>query len=333
MHFIKTITLAGLALLPLSAAAQNATTSTTPVRAEWNVRDHIKEPEKVILQSHRGAGDLAEENTIQAFELGWSLHTIPESDVRTTTDGVIVAFHDKDFSRVVKDVPEDLKKKGVRDLTFAELQKLDVGAWKSDEFKGRKVNTMDEIFASMSGKPERHLYLDIKEVDFKQLAELVKKHKVEKQVILASPSHDKIVEWKGLVPDSDTLLWVGGKTGAEQKKKYEAARKRNFEGITQLQIHGNVEGDYDVNKTTRDTVNPFTVEDEYLIKAGNELREKGVLFQMLPWKANTEGVYWKLLDLGVMSFATDHPDVTIKAIKDYYNLDDAKASTEKKQDN
>lgn len=333
MHLLKILPLAALALLPSAAVAQAAPATTAPLRAPWNVRDHIKDVNKVILQSHRGAGDLAEENTIQAFELGWSLHTIPESDVRTTSDGVIVAFHDKDFSRVVKDVPDELKTKGVKDLTFAELQKLDVGSWKSDEFKGRKVNTMAEIFAAMTDKPERHLYLDIKDVDFKQLAALVKEHKVEKQVILATPSHDKIMEWKSLIPESDTLLWVGGKTGAEQKKKYEAARKRNFEGITQLQIHGNVEGDYDVNKTTRETVNPFTVEDEYLIQAGNELREKGVLFQMLPWKANTAGVYWKLLDLGVMSFATDHPDVTIKAIKDYYKLDDTHPSNEKKQDN
>jgi hypothetical protein len=29
-------------------------------------------------------------------------------------------------------------------------------------------------------------------------------------------------------------------------------------------------------------------------------------------------VYWKLMDLGFMSFATDHPDVTWDAIKSYY---------------
>lgn len=29
-------------------------------------------------------------------------------------------------------------------------------------------------------------------------------------------------------------------------------------------------------------------------------------------------VYGQLLDLGVMSFATDHPDVTLREIKAYY---------------
>jgi glycerophosphoryl diester phosphodiesterase len=63
----------------------------------WNVRDHVP-LEKFIIQSHRGAGELAPENTIEAFELGWKLGTYPEADVRTTKDGVIVAFHDNDFS-------------------------------------------------------------------------------------------------------------------------------------------------------------------------------------------------------------------------------------------
>ena len=30
-------------------------------------------------------------------------------------------------------------------------------------------------------------------------------------------------------------------------------------------------------------------------------------------------IYWKLLDLGLMSFATDHPDVTRDAVKAYYD--------------
>jgi hypothetical protein len=43
-------------------------------------------------------------------------------------------------------------------------------------------------------------------------------------------------------------------------------------------------------------------------------------------------VYWKLLDLGVMSFASDHPDVTRKAIADYFELKPNGAKAKKKQD-
>src|SRR5512138_1889134 len=77
--------------------------------------------ESVIVQAHRGAGNLAPENTLEAFELGWKLGAIPEADLRTTKDGVIVAFHDANFKRVVKGASPELQKKGVADISFAEL--------------------------------------------------------------------------------------------------------------------------------------------------------------------------------------------------------------------
>jgi hypothetical protein len=40
--------------------------------------------------------------------------------------------------------------------------------------------------------------------------------------------------------------------------------------------------------------------------------------QTLPYGGTTKEIYWKLLDLGLMSFATDHPDVTRDAVKAYY---------------
>src|SRR6188508_1863197 len=89
-------------------------------KSAWNLRDHVP-LEKVIVQSHRGAGVLAEEGTLEAFELGWKLGTYPESDLRATKDGVIVTFHDNNFARVVKDASPELKKKGVEDLPYAEL--------------------------------------------------------------------------------------------------------------------------------------------------------------------------------------------------------------------
>ncbi len=308
--------------LAASVAVSMAETTSEPLRSSWNVRQHLS-PENVVVQSHRGAGVLAEENTIHAFEIGWSLNTYPESDVRTTSDGVIVAFHDANFKRVVKDVPPELADKGVKDLTWEELSKLDVGSWKGEDFEGRRVNTMDEILAELVGKPERILYMDIKQVDFPALAALVNKHNIGPQVILASPRQDELVQWQRLVPGGKTLLWIGGKTGQEQITKFEAAKERHFEGITQVQIHGNTRPGIEVNNINRRSTDPFTVPDKYLIDAGETLRQHGILYQTLPWGANTPDIYWKMLDLGFMAFATDHPDVTRKAIEDYYKLEDS----------
>lgn len=283
--------------------------------SDWNVRGHVP-LEQFIVQAHRGAGELAEENTLEAFELGWKLGCIPESDLRTTSDGVIVAFHDNNFARVVKGVSPDLKEKGVKDITFAELQKLDVGSFKGDQFKGHHVSRMADVFALMTGKPQRRLYLDIKNVDLPQLAKEVRAAKVESQVILASTKYNEIIRpWKKLVPESSTLYWMGG-TDAELNKRFEELRATNFADVTQLQIHTHLVGD--VKDVKRDSANPFAESDRFLIEKGKEIRSHGILYQTLPYGGSTKEVYWKLLDLGLMSFATDHPDVTWDAVKSYY---------------
>src|SRR5262245_15986441 len=125
-------TLKNIALCTLLGATLNA--ADVPKSTDWNVTQHVPRKDFVI-QSHRGAGFLAEENTMEAFELGWKMGTVPESDLRTTKDGVIVAFHDDNFARVVKGADAELQKKGVKDLTLAELLKLDVGSWKGEQFK------------------------------------------------------------------------------------------------------------------------------------------------------------------------------------------------------
>lgn len=305
-----------LGLFVTVSAAQAPRTAAqigAPLKSPWNAREHIP-LEKFIIQSHRGAGELAPENTIEAFELGWKLGTYPEADIRMTKDGVIVAFHDETFARVVKGVDESMKKKGVADVTFEELSKLDVGAWMGDQFKGRRVSRMTEVFALMKGRPERHLYLDIKNVDLRKLAAEVKGAGVDRQVVLASPKHEIIRHWKALVPESDTLLWISG-TEASKRKALETLKAANFEGITQVQIHVRMPSE------TKEPILPgesFTPSRAFLITASRELSSRGILFQTLPYGAKDEATYHQLLDLGLASFATDHPEVTVKAVRSYY---------------
>jgi glycerophosphoryl diester phosphodiesterase len=277
----------------------------------WTIRGHLP-PEQFVIQSHRGAGDLSEENTLEAFELGWKLGTYPESDLRTTKDGVIVTFHDENFARVVRGADEALKKKGVADLTFDELLKLDVGGYKGEQFKGRRVTRVSQAFERMTGKPERHLYMDIKNVDLEQLAKEVRAAKVERQVILASTKYDIIRKWKALVPESGTLHWMGG-TEEALRKRIDALKKTGFADITQLQVHAKPKPGVDPA-----AVDPFVPSDAFLREVGEELRPRGIVFQSLPWGSDDVRAYWKLLDLGVMSFATDRPDVTKEAVRRYY---------------
>jgi glycerophosphoryl diester phosphodiesterase len=283
------------------------------LKSPWNVRDHIP-VDQFIIQSHRGAGELTEENTIEAFEVGWKLKTYPEADIRMTKDRVIVAFHDENFARVVKGVSPELAKKGVKDLTWDELRQLDVGSWKGEEFKGRRVIRMADVFATMKGEPERHLYLDIKNVDLHKLAAEVEAAGVEKQIVFTSPKHELIRQWSSLVPGTDTLLWIGG-TEAAKREAIETLKKANFEGITQVQIHVRLPSE---TKEKIEPGEPFTPTRAFLIEMSQELSKRGILFQTLPYGAKDESIYKQLLDLGLASFASDHPDVTWRAVREYY---------------
>ena len=280
----------------------------------WNATAHIP-LQDFIIQSHRGAGELSTDNTREAFDLGWQLGTVPEADVNTTKDGVIIAFHDKDLARVVKDLPAIWKDKLIKDLTFEELQTLDVGSWKGPEFAGHRIPRLNDVFVLMQGKPERRLYLDIKQVSLVQLANEVRAAGVGPQVILATPKHETILEWKSLVPDSQTLLWMSG-TEKTKRERFAALKATGFEGLTQLQVHVRLPGD--PQATDIQPGEPFTPSRAFLIEAGAELGRRGILFQTLPYGATDPAIYTTLLDLGFASFATDHPKVTKQAVAEYY---------------
>jgi glycerophosphoryl diester phosphodiesterase len=275
------------------------------VAVTWNVRDHIA-LEEFIIQSHRGAGELAPENSKETFELAWSLGTIPEADLRTTSDGVIVAFHDNNFARMLPDAPADMKAKGIEHLTWDEVRQLDIGAWKGPEFTGQRIPSLAEVFELLNANPRRRIYVDIKNVDLRQLADEAHAAGVAERLILASTKPEIIREWKSQAPDSFTLHWMGG-TEAALGARLETLAKEDFAGIDQLQIH------------VKPVAGGFEPSPEFLAKTGAELRSRGILFQTLPWQIRGPEIYAQLLDLGVASFATDFPDVAAAAVRSYYS--------------
>jgi len=290
------------------AATKTSTPGLFASKSDWNVRDHVPLSE-IVVQSHRGAGMLAPENTLTAFQLAWKLGTVPEADLRMTNDGVVVAFHDNDFRRLVKNADEELKKKGVADLDWAALRNLEIGEEKDGAFAGCRVPAADEIFELVAADPRRRVYLDIKQIDLEKLADKVKAAGIQSQVILASTDYALIRQWKALAPASGTLLWMGGDEPA-LAKRIEELRKTQFAGVTQLQIH--------VGSRKTPEGEKITPSEAFLIQTGKELRARGILFQTLPLGRSDAEIYWRLMDLGVASFATDFPDKTMAAIRKYY---------------
>lgn len=275
---------------------------------DWNVRDNIPLAE-LHVQGHRGMGGEAPEGTLETFRAAWAIGIVPEADIRMTKDGVIMSFHDNDFRRIIPDADDETKKKGVKDLTFDECRKLDVGAYMGDAFKGQKMASLDEMIAALKEDPRRQIYFDVKQVDFELLAKLTES--VHEQIILASSKYDEIKTWKKFAPRSKALLWVPttwGGTVDDLEERFGKFRDEKFVDLDMLQIHVVVDENGDV-----------APKPEVLRRCGNALRERGITFQTLTWKNGDKALSYRvLMDAGCASFATDFPTATKKALAEYY---------------
>jgi glycerophosphoryl diester phosphodiesterase len=109
--------------------------------------------DSVLNVAHRGASAYAPENTIAAFELAASMRAdVFELDVQETKDHALVLMHDATLSRTTdaERLYPGLSPWNVRDLTLAQIRRLDAGSWRSSEYDER-VPTLGEALRAMSG--------------------------------------------------------------------------------------------------------------------------------------------------------------------------------------
>ncbi len=95
---------------------------------------------EALVIAHRGASAVAPENTAasirEAIRLGAK---VVEFDVRTTRDGVLVLFHDKELDRLAG------RPGSIEELDWETVRGLDVGAWfGGGSFAGESVPRFDE---------------------------------------------------------------------------------------------------------------------------------------------------------------------------------------------
>ena len=283
------------------------------IKAKWNMRDHIDRAEIPVFV-HRGAGDLAPENALPSLVFTWGLRGsdgVPEVDIRTTKDGVLAMFHDKNFRRILPDAPEELRNKRLEDLTWNEARKLDIGAFRGEEFKGQKIVSLAEICAALRDDPRRKVLIDVKNVDFDQLAR--ETEGLHDRVILATGRYRDVLAWKEAAPDSEGLFWMGLGAGEETVGPIiEQLKKDKFAGVDRMQIHVH----FNEDGTTRPS-------EKFLADTLDDIHENypAVEVQLMPWDlhaAETVDHYKRLADLGAAGFGTDRPDICFEAMKQYY---------------
>jgi glycerophosphoryl diester phosphodiesterase len=132
------------------------------------------------LCAHRGAMDTHPENTIPAFlaAIEAGAHMI-EFDVALTGDSMMVIIHDATVNRTTDG------RGRVDEMTFAEIRKLDAGSWKSRQFAGELIPTLDEVLEIMPVNIWLNIHLKGNDILGSMVAEKIRDHDRLHQAFIA----------------------------------------------------------------------------------------------------------------------------------------------------
>lgn len=255
-----------------------------------------KKNQQINWQFHQSTNEEMPQNTMEAFMYAWNLGGIPELDIRTTKDGVIIAFHDDTPVRTAS-TDKSYENKKISECTLEEIKQWDAGSKLSEQYKGIQVPTLEETLQAMAGHKERLVYLDLKDVDLTALAKMIQDYDMAEQVIFTHKNQQNCITMKQYVKNMKTMLWIGGKAEAI-KEKFHAALETGFEGLSQVQLH--------LNDLESFTDWRYQLEPSFLEYAVKETTQRGLDLEVLPYKFDEKTLH-ALLDMGIYWYAVDEP--------------------------
>lgn len=250
------------------------------------------------LFAHRGGARIAPENTIEAFAAGLEAGADRlEMDVHATRDGHVVVLHDPTVDRTTDGHGP------VRDLTLAELHRLDAGARFAGDagdfpYRGRgvRVPTLAAVLEAFPGVP---LNIEIKQDEpaiEHAVLEVLDRFSARAQVLLAAEEARIMARIRAAAPDvltsfsaGDVLEWVT----AWQGGTLDAYRPP---GIA-LQI-------------------PPSFGDVQLVTAESVAIAHGMGLEVHVWTIDDPAEMAALLDLGVDALMTDVPPLAVRLLRE-----------------
>ena len=157
------------------------------------------------------------ENTLPAFEYAIRIGAdVLELDMAVTKDNVVVVSHDPLLEKPICSGPRD--KVPIHELTYKELLQWDCGAVKNPRFAdqhpvpGTRMPTIDQVFAlssrgSFDYNIETKIFADKPQLApdpdtfVKLVLEQIRKHRLEKRVILQSFDYRTLRAMKKIAPE------------------------------------------------------------------------------------------------------------------------------------
>lgn len=234
------------------------------------------------VMGHRGAKGYAPENTMASFRRGLELGAnMLELDVHVTADKHLVVIHDATVDRTTDGSGL------VSEMTLAQIQALDAGAWYKDEFAGERVPTFEQVVELAKGraalnvelkaggiKPNTFLYPDV----VRLVADVLKAYDMVDQVVISSFHEEYLRQFKELLPDIHCAF-------VHQRpvdNLFERVRAQGWESV-----HTAV-----------------ALIDEAFVAAAHAAGLK-----VRAWTPNDEATMRRLVAIGVDGIITDYPDV------------------------
>jgi glycerophosphoryl diester phosphodiesterase len=284
------------------------------------------------LQGHRGARSLAPENTLPGFALTLGIGvTTLELDIAITKDDVLVISHDPKLNPDITRGPDGRFLDGpgpvIRQLSFAELQRYDVGRLKpgtryaglypqQQPIDGTRIPRLDELFALVrkSGNEQVRFAIETKVTPF-NADETVAPEAFARAVIAAI--RDAGVTRRSTVLSFDwRTLAVVQKEAPEIGTVYLTAQQQWLDNVgaarpegsawtagVQFRDHGSVPKMIHV-AGGRIWSSFFGDLDAAKVKEAQAL---GI--QVLAWTVNQPRDIVRMLDLGVDGIVSDRPDL------------------------
>ncbi len=241
--------------------------------------------ERPSIIAHRGSSAYAPENTLAAFKLAieQGAHGI-ELDAKLTSDGQVVVIHDQTVDRTTNGTGQ------VDRMTLAELQSLDAGTHFDASFKGERLPSLAQVFASLG----KHTFIMVelknnstpRDALPEHVAALVQEFALETSVLLSSFNPIALCRVSRLLPEVPLgLLTFGGKKGAWNRSW--------IGGLIPHQV---------LHPAWRDA-------NRSLI---NKNHQRG--YQVIPYVVNDKAVMQDLFSAGVDGIITDNPPLAIRTL-------------------
>tara|TARA_R110002111_G_scaffold262851_2_gene341815 strand:- start:9952 stop:10746 length:795 start_codon:yes stop_codon:yes gene_type:complete len=246
----------------------------------------------VEIIGHRGASYDAPENTLASINLAWQHNAdAVEIDIYLSKDGQIVAYHDKTTKRIGG------RNRAVKSQTFAELQTLDVGAWKNAKYKAERIPTLTQILQTIP--EQKRLFIEIKcgpEVLPQLKQDLAASGKTAAQTAIIGFDYETMQQAKQLMPELE-VIWV-----------FKVSQNK----ITRKWAHN---AGYYIQKAKAANLDGLDLGYNQFVTKTFVEQARAAGLPVYVWTVNKVADAKKLAEMGVAGITTDRPGLLNSALK------------------